>query len=657
MKIVYLFLLSVLVLTSCGQSKRAYILSPGESVETVIDLNEGLSYALLLEHDTILKQSDIHIALKDIGELDNFEIVDITKRNVHNKWERVWGKRKKVSNHYNELHLILEELDHGIYMDLYVRAYDDGVGVRYGFPKQNGLDSIDLAKEQMQFVFAKDYPVWRADYKNMVSPQEQPFLNVPLSDIQSDQLIGMPLLVQLDKKGYAVVTEANLTDWAGAFLRKDTRTPNTMVTELAHYPKDSTKLVKRATPNVSPWRVIMLAKEAGGLIESDIIANLNDPLALDNVSWIQPGASAWDWWWSNKYAPSADFELGPNQETMKYYIDFAAEMGWANQIVDWQWYGEPFAEGGANPDVDITTCIDGIDIESLVQYANAKGVKIILWAHWEHLNKQMDEAMALYEKWGVSGIKIDFMDRQDQEIVNFYHTVVKKAAQHKLVVDFHGAYKPTGVSRTYPNLMTREGVMGNEHTKWGNQVTPEHNVTLPFTRGLLGEMDYTPVAFQNVRPDEFVTEDKAEDHCPKVMSTRCHQLAMPVVYESAFTVFCDSPDNYHTGIGLEFLKEVPTTWDESKVLHASVGNYITMARKSGDNWFIGSMTDADERELEIELSFLDEGEYKVISFEDAPDANEVPANAVRQEKVLTHKDSIHIKMAKGGGFAAILQKL
>jgi len=302
----------------------------------------------------------------------------------------------------------------------------------------------------------------------------------------------------------------------------------------------------------------MLSKTAGDLIESDLIANLNDPVALDDVSWIKPGASAWDWWWSNKYAPNADFELGPNQETMKYYIDFASEMGWQYQIVDWQWYGEPFGpDGDANPDVDITTCIDGINIEDLVKYAQSKNVKIILWGHWKSMDKQMDEALALYEKWGVAGIKIDFMDRQDQEMVNYYHKLVKKAAEHHLVVDFHGAYKPTGVSRTYPNLITREGVMGNEYNKWSHDVTPEHNVRLPFTRGLLGEMDYTPVSFNNVRPDQFVTEDKAKDLAPMVMSTRCHQLAMPIVYESAFTVFCDSPDRYKPVWDLTSLKTYP----------------------------------------------------------------------------------------------------
>ncbi len=658
MKFIYTLLIAALIFSSCTIQKQTSITSPDYSIEAIIEVKNELEYSVVFNQDTIINNSKINIELKDGKILEEFEIANSTSKTIDESWTRVWGKRKNVINHYNEIQLQLKEKTQGIIIDLYIRAYDDGIGIRYGFPEQNGLTAVEIAKEKTEFAFNKDYKVWRADYKTYKSSQEQEFLNVKLSDIKPDQLIGMPLLVKLDNNGYAAITEANLSDWSGAFLRRFDTTSTSVVTELAPLPSDTLVAVKRSTPAVSPWRVIMLAKDAGDLIESDIIANLNDPLAIDDASWIQPGVSAWDWWWSNKYAPKADFELGPNQKTMKYFIDFASEMGWEYQIVDWQWYGEPFAaDGDANPDVDITTCIDGINIEELVKYANAKDVKIIVWAHWKHIQKQMDEAFPLYEKWGVSGVKIDFMDRQDQEMVNFYHDVVKKAAKHHLIIDFHGAYKPTGFSRTYPNLITREGVMGNEYSKWSNRVTPEHNVTLPFTRGLLGEMDYTPVAFKNVKPEDFVTEDKSKDYCPMVQSTRCHQLAMPVVFESALTVFCDSPDNYNTGIGQEFLKAVPTSWDETKVLNASLGEFITVARKSAEKWFIGGMTNSEERNLDIDLSFLKEGNYKVIIFQDADDANEIPTNAVRNEIKITNTDLLQIKMAKGGGFAAIVEKI
>lgn len=648
------FPVAILFIFSCSEHKPTKVNSPNRLIEVKVNFQDKLRYLVTFNKDTILNNSQIRITLNDRITLDKFEILNIQEVSVNKTWERIWGKRKYVKDNYNELIIQLKEVNSGFLTDLYLRAYDDGIGIRYGFPKQEGVDSITLVKENTQFSFTKDYSVWRADYQNYQSSQEQEFINVNLSDIKENQLIGMPLLVKVDDKAYVLITEANLTNWSGGFLRADSMT-NTMVTDLAPYPQDSNVVVKRATPAVSPWRVIMIAKEPAGLIESDIIANLNDPVAFEDVSWITPGVSAWDWWWSNKYAPDAGFDLGPNQETMKYFIDFAAEMGWEYQIVDWQWYGEPFGENGANPDADITTCIDGINVDELVQYAHSKGVKLIIWLHWEALKNQMDEALPLYEKWGVSGIKVDFMDRQDQEMVNFYHEVAQKAAKHKLIVNFHGAYKPTGVSRTYPNLITREGVMGNEYSKWSDRITPEHNVTLPFTRGLLGEMDYTPVAFRNVTPADFLTEDKTHDGSPVVQTSRCHQLAMTVVYESALAVFCDSPDNYKQGIGTEFLKEVPTTWDDTKVLNASVGDYITIARKAGDKWFIGSMTDADERKLTINLSFLEKGKHKAKIFEDAKNTNEFPSEVNYKEEVFTNTDSLSIKLAKGGGFVAILE--
>ena len=501
--IMYSLTILVIFVFSCKKQETTFVESPDKSVRAVIDAGTALNYAVIFNNDTLINQSSIDISLKEFGALKNFEIIETSSQSVNQKWERVWGKRKIVTNNYNELEIKLSDKTNGILINLYVRAYDDGVGLRYGFPEQEKLSEIKLAQENTQFSFAVNSKVWMADYENFVTPQEHEFFNASLADIKPTQLIGMPLLLKSDNDTYAVITEANLTNWSGAFLKKASQ-ENTMVTSLSLYPNDSSIVVIRNTPALSPWRVIMLANNPGELIESDIIQNLNEPVALEDVSWIEPGASAWDWWWSNSYAPSQDFEIGSNQQTMKYFIDFASEMGWEYQIVDWKWYGPPLGpDGGPYPDADITQSTDKIDIPELVEYAKKKNVKLIVWGHWKHLNDRLDEALALFEEWGVSGIKIDFMDRQDQEMVNFYHEVVKKAAARHLVVNFHGAYKPTGVSRTYPNMITREGVLGNEYTKWSDRITPEHNVTLPFTRGLLGEMDYTPGAFRNVTPESL----------------------------------------------------------------------------------------------------------------------------------------------------------
>jgi alpha-glucosidase len=261
----------------------------------------------------------------------------------------------------------------------------------------------------------------------------------------------------------------------------------------------------------------------------------------------------------------------------------------------------------------------------------------------------MDKAFPLYEKWGAAGVKIDFMQRDDQQMVNFYHRVVKKAAEHNLTVDFHGAYKPTGWSRTYPNLVTREGVLGNEHTKWSNLVTPDHCLTIPFTRGLCGEMDFTPGGFRHTTQETFKVVG-SDAPGPFVMGTRCFQLAMMVVYESVLQVLCDSPYNYRQSpAGLDFLKIVPTTWEETQVLHAQVGDFITVARRSGNEWYIGSMTDWDERELTIPLDFLGTGNYTAKIWADADEANEYPERVQESQQTVTAKDVLKIKMASGGG--------
>jgi alpha-glucosidase len=340
---------------------------------------------------------------------------------------------------------------------------------------------------------------------------------------------------------------------------------------------------------------------------------------------------------------------------MKYFIDFASDMGWEYQLVDWYWYGAPFVEPIdwnnpiSNPDADITTMNPNINIPELVEYAAGKNVKLLLWLEWHHADKQMEEAFPLYEKWGIVGVKVDFMARDDQEMVKFYHRVVKLAAGHHLLVNFHGAYKPTGFSRTYPNLITREGVMGNEYNKWSANITPEHKVTLPFTRGLLGEMDFTPGSFINVTVDNFRTEGAGIP--PVSMGTRCNQLALMVVYESALQVLCDSPFNYRNSPeGLDFISAVPTTWDETKVINAEIGNLITIARKSGDEWFVGSMTDSEPRVLDIPLAFLNQNiSYLAKIWRDGGDADVNPGSVKIEEINVDNHSVIKAELASGGG--------
>jgi alpha-glucosidase len=398
----------------------------------------------------------------------------------------------------------------------------------------------------------------------------------------------------------------------------------------------------------------MVGDHPGAFIESDILENLNAPASFD-ASWVKPGKSAWDIWWSGGYAPELGHKLRMDTAGMKYFVDLAAEMGWQYQIVDWGWYGPAFASGAMPapaPDGNITNVVPELDLPGLISYAKKKDVKLILWLLWNHVDKQMDFAFPIYEKWGIAGVKIDFMDRDDQEMVDFYERVAKTAAKYHLLVDFHGAYKPTGWNRTYPNVITREGVLGNEYNKWSNRVTPEHTVTLPFTRGMLGGMDFTPGGFRQKTPETFRAVG-SDSPGPFVMGTRVHQLAMLVVYESALQVLCDSPYDYHSSpAGTDFLKVVPTTWDDTKVINGEVGKFITVARESKKEWYVASMSGADARILQIPLSFLGPGKYRAEIWADAYEAADYPDRLMKQTSVVTRTDILNASLAPGGGWIA-----
>ncbi len=652
------FAVAVTCLLSACSGGPPEIGSPDGNILVTVDNAEQLTYRVQYKGAEIIGPSRLGLLFRDHESMDGgFTITGRYKRSLNQQWEQVWGKDRMARDHYRELDLDLVNEANGQSMAVIFRVFNDGIALRYYLPEQPDIRDFELVSDETEYVFKDNHRVWAAHYGSFVSHQESEFNEMKLDDPRMKEITGMPLLVEIGDSAWVALTEANLTDWAGMYVRVSEEGPYALETVLSPYPDDPELLVRSRTPRNSPWRVIMIGESPGKFIESDILANLNEPNALEDVSWIEPGKSAWDWWWCNRYGPDVDFELGPNTETMKYFIDLAEDMGWEYQLVDWNWYGPPHLPGGHEPDPsqDITTMAPGIDIPELVRYGDEKGVKILLWLNWFHANRQMDEAFPLYEKWGVAGVKVDFMQRDDQYMVNFYHRLVRTAAKHHLVVDFHGAYKPTGVSRTYPNLLTREGILGNEYTKWSNRITPEHKVTIPFTRGMLGQMDFTPGAFVNVRADQFKLETEAP--CPMVMGTRCNELAMMVVYFSPLQVLCDAPYNYRKSpAGTDFLRIVPTTWDETRVINASVGDYITVARRSGDAWFVGTMTDANARQLDIPLDFLEEGPYTATVWQDAGDADLNPANLQKLEMEVDQSAVLKANLAPAGGQVIWLQK-
>ena len=651
-----------------GSSNRAEVTSPSQLIKVTVENseNKGIRYSVIYQDKPIIERAGFSLEfLKNGSFANNLKLTNIKVKEKSQQWQRVWGKSKDVIDHYREMTVSFVEISEPKRkLNLIFRAYDDGVALRYRIPKQENIKDFSIVSENTEFRFTDNHRVWATTWNNFYTHQEAAYNETTLQDLtdDKDKVIGTPLVVDLNNGAYAAILEANLTDWSGMTLQKTVQTQHSVSTRLSYHNRHNkdVKVISTA-PRFSPWRVIMLGEKPGDLIESDLIHNLNEPNAIGDTAWIKPGKSAWDWWWSGKYAPDVDFELGANTETMKYFIDFAAEMGWEYQLVDWHWYGNPFLEvngnkWGSNPHVDITKQNENIDIQELVAYASKKNVKLLLWLEWHHVEKQMDEAFPLYEKWGIAGVKIDFMAANDQQMVNFYHRVMKKAAQHHLVVDMHGAYQPTGISRTYPNFLTREGVMGNEHTKWSSKITPDHCLTLPFTRMLTGHMDFTPGGYLHRTKEQFKAVG-GNAPAPQVMGTRAYQLAMMVVYESVLQVVSDTPYNYRGQSGLNLLQRVPTTWDETRVLHGEIGDYITIARRSGDEWYIGSMTDWNGRTLNIELDFLDNAKYQAHIWQDGKNANTNPSDLAEQKLIINKGDTITATLASGGGHIIHLKKL
>jgi alpha-glucosidase len=532
-------------------------------------------------------------------------------------------------------------------LDIVLRAYDEGVAFRYVLPKQEAIGDFTLAAENTGFYFAADASAFALNLGRYDTSNEGEYARTTLRDIKPASLVNLPVLVEMPGGVWAALLEADLTDHSGMYVGGVAGIANALTSKLSVPPgRRADQPVVGTTPKATPWRVLMVAPTPGRLIETNyLVLNLSQPCVITDTSWIKPGKAAWDWW-SGSYATGVPFKPGMNTATMKHYIDFAAAHKLEYMLVDAGW-------APLSPDrriEDILRYIPEVDIPGIIAYGKAKGVAVLLWVEWRALDRSMDEAMALYEKWGAAGIKVDYMNRDDQEMVNYYQKVVVKAAEHHLTVDFHGAYKPTGLRRAYPNLLTREGVMGLEYSKWSERITPEYDVTIPFTRMLAGPMDFTPGAFRNAARGEF----KARDVAPMSQGTRAHQLAMYVVYESPLVMVSDYPEAYEGQPGFEFIERVPTVWDDTKVLGGEPAKFVAIARRNGDSWYLGAMTNWDVRDLELTLDFLGSGDYEATVFADGPDAAKTATSLDISKKRVTSADKLAIHLAPGGGAAVIL---
>ena len=627
-----------------GISAREYtISSPDGKISVIVAAEKGIVYSVKYEGVTVVEPSSVLFTFKQAPPLGkDLKVVKDELKSVDETWKPVLKRYETVRNNYKSLRLeMAEQKFPQRLMNLEFRIFNDGVAFRTEFPEQFTSHEYVIENELTQFNFDKNHTCWAVNYGSYTTSQEVESFERKLDEITSEMVIGLPMTIKINEKCFAAITEADIENYAGMYLKSNPKdgefSLRTALSPRKGQPENGDK-VKFKTPHKTPWRVIMIADAPGKLVESEIVANLNDPCEIADPSWIKPGLSAWDHWWSG--------EVKMEQPVIYEYIDLASKMGWPYMLIDWQWYG-PFNQ----KDADIKKVAPQLNMPEILNYAKNKNVRCWLWLYNTDVDRfNFEEACALYEKWGIAGIKIDFMDSDDQEMVNWYHKVVKTAAKYHLMVDFHGAFKPDGWQRTYPNLATREGVLGNEYNKWSLRITPEHLCTLPFTRMLAGPMDFTPGGFLNRNPDKFQNGTPAN-----VLGTRSATLAEFVIFDSPYMVACDHPKHYYGQVGEDFLKKVQSVWDDTKVLNGAVSEYITMARRSGNAWFIGSMTNSFERELEVKLDFLGDGNYKMTSFSDTEKTKENAEFAEQRETIVKKGDIVKIKMVPGGGFAAWIE--
>jgi alpha-glucosidase len=434
---------------------------------------------------------------------------------------------------------------------------------------------------------------------------------------------------------WAAVGEADLEGNAAMYLENPTGnwTGHYIVSKISPPVEGKGPAVDASLPHNSAWRVILLGDTPGELVESNLFTDLNPPNRVADTSWIHPGKASWNWW---------NGDLGPDGESafttknMEYYVDFAAASGFPYMMLDAGWSGS-----------DITKLRGNVDVPELARYAAKKNVKIWIWLYSKAVAAQMQEAFPLYEKWGVAGVKIDFILRNDQKGIEWYYDVAKLAAQDHLMVDFHGATQPWGIQRTYPNVLNYEAVLGLENNKAGRRDGPINRTTFPFTRMLDGPMDYTPGGFNNVTEEQFVARDKN----PMVMGTRAQQLAIYVVFEQPLAMVSDVPTAYANQPAFQFIKDVPTAWDATRVLNGEPGAFVTIARRSGAEWYLGSLTNWSARELHVPLSFLGNGRYKAEIYEDAADASQNPKHVTIRQREVRSGDTLTLSLASGGGCA------
>lgn len=624
--------------------------SPNGKLRTDIELSDKIYYTTLYGNDTLLYRNSLQM------ELGNETLGNSPQ--LAKQWTTTEQKAitpvipLKYSKAIIQQNQLLLKFKNGYSVEF--RAFNEGLAYRFITHKKG---KIDILNEEVTINLHKNDSLHlQQTWNGFHTPYEEPYTHLSGKEFTEDSPIStLPVLVASNKNYKILISETNVFDYpemlvrgkgegkiAGVFppcplkqvYKGDDRIE---ITEKANY------IAQTKGTREFPWRYFVITTRDEALIENKMMLALAEPSQITDTSWIQSGQTVWDWW--NYAMPyDVDFVAGRNQNTYNYFIDFAADNHIPYTLIDDGWTNsrsEPFKP---NPQVNI---------HEVLKHAKNRNVKVILWMHWSAIENNIDSIFDIYARWGVAGLKIDFMERNDQWMVNFYERVAQKAAANKMIILFHGAFKPSGLEYKYPNVLSYEAVRGLE---WKGEATADNGIYLPFMRNAVGPMDYTPGAMVSMQPEYYANSD----YNPAAIGTRALQLAHFIVFESGIQMLADNPTRYKKEKeSFDFIKQIPTTWDETRVLTAKLGEYVVVAKRKGDKWYIGAMTNSrfSRRNIEIDLDFLPQGSaFRMVSFEDGPNANYVAMDYCKKETTVKRNQKLAIAMARNGGWAGIIEK-
>ena len=639
-------LIFAMVLSGCS---GLTVKSPDKNVSIVFSSSEeGPAYQIFYKGEPMVLPSTLGFKMPEGDFGPGVSFGHVSSSSGVESYDLVVGKCKHVDAKYRQAIIPLVEKE-GLKrtINLVVRAFNDGVAFRYEFP--DGSDSLLISNERMDVNFAVEPTATVLPLPSYQSCHEGLYTVAPVSELPENTIFDLPATFEFPNGNVLAFTEANMSDYPGMILMK---TDGTLSSRLSPRLDRPELAVIAAKPHKTPWRVFMVSDNIGNLIASNIITSLAEPCKIEDTSWIKPGKTTLPWW-CDSACKDDSCQAGNNFWTNKQFVDFAAEAGFQYHEVYGFGYDSWYCKDGAGlAGTNFSTAnainpVPTLDIPQLMDYAKTKNVGIFVWVHWNDLWQDIDNVLSTYEKWGVKGMMCDFMDRDDQEMIFIQEEILRKSAEHHILVQFHGASKPSGLSRTYPNELTREGTYNLERLKFEKGLTTEQNLSVACSRVLAGPADYHMGGFLSVTREEF----QPNYHEPKIPFTRCHMLALYVVLESYLSELCDSPLSYEGQPGLEFACEVPTVWDETVPVSAKMGHHVAMARRNGDTWWLGAICGQGGADLNVGLDFLGDGEWTAEIYSDTEETKTDAKVLAKDTRDLKSSDKLDLKLIRDGGCA------